>query len=54
VALNTLEGTLIGRCMSRHRHQEWLRFLPQIDRETPPELRRAQKSISTNLFDALH
>jgi transposase len=37
-ALNTLEGTLIGQCMPRHRHQEWLRFLQQIDRETPPDL----------------
>jgi transposase len=24
--------------MNRHRHQEWLKFLRQIDRETPPEL----------------
>ena len=34
-ALNTLDGTVIGQCMQRHRHQEWLRFLRQIDRETP-------------------
>ena len=37
-ALNAADGTLIGQCMNRHRHQEWLKFLRQIDRETPPEL----------------
>jgi transposase len=37
-ALNTLDGVVIGQCMARHRHQEWLRFLRQIDRETSPEL----------------
>jgi transposase len=37
-ALNGLEGTVIGECMARHRHQEFLRFLRKIDRETPPEL----------------
>jgi transposase len=34
-ALNTLDGSVIGTCMSRHRHQEWLAFLRLIDRETP-------------------
>lgn len=33
-ALNTLDGKVIGNCMTRHRHQEWLKFLKQIDRET--------------------
>ena len=37
-ALNMLDGKVIGSCMPRHRHQEWLKFLAQIDRETPPEL----------------
>ena len=37
-ALNVVEGRLIGRCMSRHRHQEFIKFLKQIDSETPPEL----------------
>lgn len=36
-ALNTLDGSVISRCESRHRHVEWLRFLKQIDRETPKE-----------------
>jgi transposase len=34
-ALNTLDGTVIGTCMPRHRHQEWIKFLRLIDRETP-------------------
>lgn len=34
-ALSTLDGTVIGSCMAQHRHQEWLKFLKQIDRETP-------------------
>lgn len=34
-ALNTLDGKVIGSCMPRHRHQEWLKFLKQIERETP-------------------
>ena len=26
-ALNVLDGTVLGRCMQRHRHQEFIRFL---------------------------
>ncbi len=37
-ALNVLDGTVIGQCMDRHRHQEFIRFLGKIDRETPAEL----------------
>lgn len=37
-ALNVLEGTVLGHCMPRHRHQEFLKFLRQIDRGTPGEL----------------
>ena len=37
-ALNTLDGAVIGQCLPRHRHQEWLKFLRQIERETPPGL----------------
>jgi transposase len=36
-ALNTLDGKVIGNCMDRHRHQEWLKFLKQIDSEIPGE-----------------
>ena len=34
-ALNVLDGTVISQCQKRHRHIEWLKFLRQIDRETP-------------------
>ena len=37
-ALDMLEGRLIGQCMPRHRHQEFIKFLKQIDAETPREL----------------
>lgn len=37
-ALNYLEGKLITRTESKHTHVEWLRFLRQIDRETPKDL----------------
>src|SRR5690348_4129580 len=37
-ALNALEGRLITRAEKRHTHVEWLRFLKQIDRETPKDL----------------
>jgi len=37
-ALNTLDGRVIARTETRHTHVEWLRFLRQIERETPPEL----------------
>ena len=36
--LEFLSGTLIGTCFPKHRHQEWLRFLRLIDRQTPPAL----------------
>ena len=45
-AIELAEGRLIGTCMPRHRHQaswsaarpEWIKFLKQIDKETPAEL----------------
>jgi transposase len=37
-ALNVLDGTVIGECHARHRHQEWLRFLRRLDAEFPPAL----------------
>ena len=36
-ALNTLNGKVIGTCMQRHRHQEWIKFLRLIDQSTPPD-----------------
>jgi len=37
-ALNILDGHVIGRCLPRHRHQEFLKFLRQLDAETSPDL----------------
>jgi transposase len=34
-ALNILDGTVVGRCMQRHRHQEFIRFLGAIERAIP-------------------
>ena len=36
-ALNVLDGTVIGRNMQRHRHQDFIRFLNQIDRQVPDD-----------------
>lgn len=37
-AIELAEGRIIAECMPRHRHQEWIRFLRQIDAETPADL----------------
>jgi transposase len=37
-AIEMAAGRLIGTCMSKHRHQEWIKFLRQIDAETPSDL----------------
>ena len=37
-ALNMLDGKVIGDCMPRHRHQEFIRFLQLINVKTPPDL----------------
>ncbi len=37
-AIELAQGIVIGSCMPRHRHQEWIKFLSVIDRDTPPEL----------------
>jgi transposase len=34
-ALNILDGTVLGKCMQRHRHQEFIRFLNTIERNVP-------------------
>jgi transposase len=36
-ALELAKGKLIGACMPRHRHQEWIKFLKMIDRDTPAD-----------------
>ena len=37
-ALDTAKGTVIARCRQRHRHQEYLDFLRQIEKNVPAEL----------------
>lgn len=37
-ALSMLDGKVIGDCMPRHRHQEFIRFLKRIDTDTPAHL----------------
>ena len=34
-AFNVLDGTVIGQCMQRHRHQEFLRFLGAVEGAVP-------------------
>src|SRR5256884_964662 len=34
-ALNVLDGTVIGSCFELHRHEEFLKFLRQVNRDTP-------------------
>jgi transposase len=34
-ALDVLDGTVISRCMQRHRHQEFIRFLNAVERAVP-------------------
>ena len=34
-ALNVLEGTVTGKNMQRHRHQEFIRFLNALERDIP-------------------
>jgi transposase len=34
-ARNVLDGTVVGRCMQRHRHQEFLRFLNAVEAAVP-------------------
>src|SRR5882762_11418982 len=37
-ALDVATGAVIGQCMKRHRHHEFLRFLRTIHRQTPKKL----------------
>jgi hypothetical protein len=37
-ARDVLTGTVIGQCLPRHRHEEFLTFLTTIDREVPAGL----------------
>lgn len=37
-ALNVADSMLIGTCMAQHRHQEFIKFLKQINKETPSDV----------------
>jgi transposase len=37
VALNILDGQILGHCQQRHRHIEWSKSLKQIDSQTPQD-----------------
>ena len=43
-ALNALDGTVIAQCQQRHRHTEWLKFLP-ADRSRNAEGQRAAPDL---------
>ena len=51
-ALNILDGTVIGRNMKRHRHQEFIRFLNQVDTKVPS--RKAIHAIVDNYATHKH
>ena len=36
-AMNTLEGSIISQCMSRHRHGEWIKFLNHLKAQVSPQ-----------------
>jgi transposase len=36
-AMNILDGTIIGTCMERHRHQEWIKFLNLVKQSVPED-----------------
>lgn len=51
-ALNVLDGKVIGQCMQRHRHQEFIRFLNRIEAEVPA--RRAIHVVLDNYATHKH
>jgi len=61
-ALNTLDGSVVGQCLPRHRHQEFLKFLRTLDREFPGERElhlivdnyRTHKHANVNAWLAKH
>jgi transposase len=61
-ALSTLDGSVVGQCLPRHRHQEFLKFLRQLDRAFPNELDlhlivdnyRTHKHANVNAWLAKH
>jgi len=61
-ALDVLTGSVIGECLPRHRHEEFLKFLRIIDREVPKGLQihlildnyRTHKHADVNAWLAKH
>ena len=51
-ALNVLDGTVIGRNMQRHRHQEFIRFLNAVEAQVPK--RKAIHAIVDNYATHKH
>jgi transposase len=51
-ALDVLEGKVIGRCMARHRHQEFIRFLDTIEAQVPK--RKAIHAVVDNYATHKH
>jgi transposase len=51
-ALNVLDGTVIGRNMQRHRHQEFIRFLNAVETQVPS--RKAIHAIVDNYATHKH
>jgi transposase len=51
-ALNVLDGTVIGRNMQRHRHQEFIRFLNTVEAKVPA--RKAIHAIVDNYATHKH
>ena len=56
-ALNLLDGTVIGRCMQRHRHEEFIRFLKcrarRSRRKTDRSRRRQRRDPQTSKGEGL-
>ena len=46
-ALDVLEGKVIGRCMQRHRHQEFIRFLNAVEPRSRPARPSTPSSTTT-------
>src|ERR1700730_1404679 len=46
-ALNVLDGTVIGQCMARHRHQEFIRFLNRVEAAVPAASSSTPSSTTT-------
>jgi putative transposase len=55
-ALNVLNGAVLAACKPRHRHQEFLSFLREIDKAVPAELEIhciADKAIRRGSFTSV-